>query len=348
MLGEWQLEREHVQALARGAQLLGAGGGGDPRFFAILAGERLRATPVTVVDADRLPQDGLVVTVAMLGSPLMMGERIPEGGEFVTAVDRLAVHLGEEPVAVMPLEAAGVNVFPPLLVAAELGLPVLDIDGMGRAFPRLDQTTFCAFGQRATPMTVTGSPNEVLLIDVADSLQAERLARVSLTTLGGWGVVASFPMTVAAARRTGLHGGLRRSLQVGRLAATTTEPRQLIARLGGQPIAEGRVLTVDRSDDHGPCGSAVVEPGADRASTLRLDFQNEYLVATLDGVVAAVTPDLIVVLSRHGLTPIGCDALRRGDDVVVFWMPVDALWQQREARRLVDAAAFGYPELRAA
>ena len=39
--------------------------------------------------------------------------------------------------ALLCAEAGGVNSFEPLLVGARLGLPVLDADGMGRAFPEL-------------------------------------------------------------------------------------------------------------------------------------------------------------------------------------------------------------------
>ena len=37
----------------------------------------------------------------------------------------------------MPAETGGINSFAPLVAGANLGLPVLDADGMGRAFPEL-------------------------------------------------------------------------------------------------------------------------------------------------------------------------------------------------------------------
>ena len=42
----------------------------------------------------------------------------------------------------MPIEAGGVNSLLPLALAARLGLPVIDADGMGRAFPELQMVTF--------------------------------------------------------------------------------------------------------------------------------------------------------------------------------------------------------------
>lgn len=37
----------------------------------------------------------------------------------------------------MAAEVGGANSFEPLVVGAKVGLPVLDADGMGRAFPEL-------------------------------------------------------------------------------------------------------------------------------------------------------------------------------------------------------------------
>ena len=45
--------------------------------------------------------------------------------------------LGERVVAVMAGEIGGMNSMEPLIVAAQVGLPAVDCDGMGRAFPEL-------------------------------------------------------------------------------------------------------------------------------------------------------------------------------------------------------------------
>ena len=37
----------------------------------------------------------------------------------------------------MPVETGGINSFAPLIAGAKVGLPVMDADGMGKAFPEL-------------------------------------------------------------------------------------------------------------------------------------------------------------------------------------------------------------------
>ena len=50
--------------------------------------------------------------------------------------------------ALMPIEAGGVNSMLPFAAAARLGLPLVDADGMGRAFPELQMVTFTIGGVR--------------------------------------------------------------------------------------------------------------------------------------------------------------------------------------------------------
>ena len=341
---DWQLASEDVEALARGARLRGAGGGGEPRPLALMAERRLADSgPVPIADPHGLPPDGLVIASAMIGSPAILRELLPDGGEFVRAIEGLARHLGASPVAVMGLEAAGVNVFPPVLVASTLGLPVVDLDGMGRAFPRLDHTMFHSRGRDAGPMALTATSGELVVIDAGDALSAERIARGSLAALGGWAATACFPMRVTEATRTGLHGGLGRTLALGRSAVGARTGGELAARAGARLLGQGRVLAVQRADVHGPRGWALIEPLDDPDATLRLEFQTEYVVAALDGEVMAASPDLIVVAAAHGLAPIPCEELRRGDETAVLALDVDPAWKRPGARELVDAAAFGYP-----
>ena len=74
----WTLETHHVPHLARGAAVLGTGGGGDPHIGALLATQALASHgPVEVVALDEVPADARVVMVAMMGAPTVMVEKLP-------------------------------------------------------------------------------------------------------------------------------------------------------------------------------------------------------------------------------------------------------------------------------
>lgn len=70
-----------------------------------------------------------------------MVEKIARGTETLAALRALEAHLGRRADATMPIEYGGMNSMIPLIVGARAGLPVIDADGMGRAFPELQMET---------------------------------------------------------------------------------------------------------------------------------------------------------------------------------------------------------------
>jgi len=297
---------------------------------------------VTVADPSDLAPGGLVVAIAMLGAPAITAELLFEGTEFVRALRGLERHLHDRAVAVMGLETAGVNVFPPLVVAAALRLPLLDLDGMGRAFPRLEQTVLHARGAHGGPMVGAGVTGELVAFDVTDAARAEALARGCLAALGGWAAHACYPMTVAAAAERALHGSLARARWLGEALGAAANAEDLAARIDARLLGAGRVIAVDRDEGATAAGNVLIEPTDRPGSTLRLDAQTEYLLATVDGEPVAATPDLIVVVAAHGLSPIACDEIRRGDDVAVLLLAADPAWHEAACLALAGPAAFGY------
>jgi DUF917 family protein len=144
---------DDMAALARGAAVLGTGGGGDPYIGRLLAEQALRASgPIEVVAIDQLPDDACVIPVGMMGAPTVMVEKIPSAEQVGTAVTALARYLGRTATHVACIEAGGVNSTIPFVAAAQLGLPLIDGDGMGRAFPELQMVLPTLFDVAATPM----------------------------------------------------------------------------------------------------------------------------------------------------------------------------------------------------
>lgn len=63
-----------IEDIALGAALLGAGGGGDPYVGKLVAiGAVKECGPVTMLDPEEVPDDALVVPIAMMGAPTVLG-----------------------------------------------------------------------------------------------------------------------------------------------------------------------------------------------------------------------------------------------------------------------------------
>ena len=150
-----EFTEDNLDDLAVGAAILGTGGGGNPYVGKLLARAAIREHgPVTIVDVDEVPDDALVVPSAMMGAPTVIVEKLPSGEEAVRAFEALQDHLGRRITHTMPIEAGGLNSTIPFTVAARLGIPVVDADGMGRAFPEVQMVTATIYGIPATPMAL--------------------------------------------------------------------------------------------------------------------------------------------------------------------------------------------------
>ena len=85
----------------------------------------------------------------MMGAPSVAIEKFPKGDEFVRVFE-LGKYLTRNDCGNLSNGSWGVNSMIPIVVAAKLGIPLVDCDGMGRAFPELPMVTFHLNGMSAT------------------------------------------------------------------------------------------------------------------------------------------------------------------------------------------------------
>ncbi|HEX7300815.1 MAG TPA: DUF917 domain-containing protein [Solirubrobacteraceae bacterium] len=343
-----RLDASNLPAVARGCAVLGTGGGGDPDLGLTMA---LRAVaeygPVDVVPIEALPDEALVVPCGLIGAPSVASERIWNGDEgriLRNEVERLR---GRGVAALMPYEIAGANGILPVTWAARIGLPLLDADGMGRAFPGLRQQAMHVAGIDASPLVLTDARGNAVVVYASEVSQVERLARSAAASLGGVAAAALYCMTVRDAGGAVVHGSLSRALALGeamRAGSAAERVAALCQALGGTVLIEGKVLDVERRIDAGSLkGSATIQSaGHAGLRHLRLELQNEFLIAVEDGVVRAVVPDLICVLASDSGEPIATEWLRYAQRVSVLAAPGPALWRSAGGLALAGPSAFGY------
>lgn len=344
-IGEHQLED-----IALGAGVLGTGGGGDPYIGKLLAQRSVRRHgPVTVVDLDEVPDDALVIPSAMMGAPTVMVEKLPRGDEVVRAFERLQRHLGREATHTMSIEIGGLNSVVPFCLATRLGLPVVDADLMGRAFPELQMCIPTLYGIDCAPMAIADDKGNSSVIEAVDNRWAERLARSHTIDMGCAALIALYPMAGARLRECTIAGSLTAAEELGRLIRETREGHgdpiaAILERCRGHRLFGGKVTDVDRRTERGFARAHVRIDGLDddAGRALDLETQNEHLVASVDGQVLASVPDLIVVLDSETGQAITTEELRYGFRVTVAAMPCDARWRTDRGLEIVGPRPFGY------
>ena len=342
-----RLDASVIPALARGCALYGGGGGGEPGAGRLMALAALDAGfRTSLVRIDELPGDGLILPVAMIGAPTVGVEKLPRGDEGLRLRDKVSQLLGREVVAFVAAELGGINGVVPVAWAARAGLPLVDADLIGRAFPGLQYTVPALRGHDPNPIVMVDERGNVATIDAVSSDWANRYAAATMVAAGALMGLSLYPMTVAQAAELTVPGSMSRAIRAGRqLMDHRDDPiRALAEGVGGRSLFEGKVVDVDRRTDGGYTkGSALIEGlAAFEGQTLRLEFQNENLVAMIDGVVIASVSDIITVLDLHSAWPIVTEALRYGQRVGVIGIPCEDVWRTEAGIDLAGPRAFGY------
>ncbi|MFJ3035976.1 DUF917 domain-containing protein [Curtobacterium pusillum] len=337
-------------ALARGAAILGTGGGGDPYIGRLLAEAAVREHgPVDVVQVEDLPDDAVVLSVAMIGAPTVMVEKLPSSAQFAEAIRSLAAYLGVTPTHLACIEVGGVNSTTPIVAAAELGLPLVDGDGMGRAFPEVQMVLPTLSGVRATPMALADEKGNTAVFDTVDNRWAERLARTATVEMGCSAITAQYAMSGAQIKESFVRGSLSLSVRLGETLVAArqenTDPVAAVAAvLGGTVVFEGKVADIERKTVTGFArGTArIAGSGDDTGLEAVLRFQNEHLLVEVAGRVRTTAPDLIITLDAETGEPITTEGLRFGARVRIVTAPADERWHTAAGLALAGPRYFGY------
>ena len=344
-----QITLDDIDQLTLGATLLGTGGGGDPYIGSLMARQAIEQFgPVTVVDARDLPPDGLVAAIAVVGAPTVIIERVPAGREFGAALRALSRYLGKELAAVMPIEVGGMNTLIPVAVAAEFGIPLINADGMGRAFPEIEMTVFTLAGLPATPITVADEKGNLGIFETVDNRTSELLARTAVVQLGMANAVAQYPMTAQQCVESAIHGSLGYCLELGGVLQRARDGvasalEELLDLAGGRLVFTGKVVDVDRRATTGfTRGTCDIEHFDQPHRVMRLLIQNELLIALDDGTPVVTPPDLICVLDHENALPITAETLAYGQRVDVIALPAAPQWHRDGFLDVVGPRAFGY------
>jgi len=341
---------EQLDDIAMGAAVLGTGGGGDPYIGKLMAKAAIeRNRPVTLLDPSELNDDDLVIPSAMMGAPTVMLEKIPRGTEIVTAFESIQEYLGRKATATMSCEAGGLNSTTPFVVAAELGIPLVDADMMGRAYPELQMCTPTLYGITATPMAIADEKGNSAILNTISNRWTETFARTVTVDMGCSAMIALFSMSGKQVKEACVLRTITKVEQIGQTIREAHRQHQdpieaVRAVTGGFVVWQGKIADVARRTETGFArgDASIAGLGVYEGKSLRISFQNEFLIARTDDETIVSTPDLITILDAETGEPITTETLRYGFRVVVLGIPCDPRWRSPQGLALVGPAYFGY------
>ncbi len=339
-----------IEDIALGAALLGAGGGGDPYVGKLVAISAVRECgDVTLIDPEEVPDDALIIPIAMMGAPTVLSEKAIGGNEYQTLHKMVSRFFGKEIFAFMPIEAGGVNSMLPIAACARLGMPMVDADGMGRAFPELQMVTFTIGGMKATPMALTDEKGNSVIFETITNKWTEELARAVTMSCGGSVSVCLYPMNGKQLKEYAVKNIVTRSEKLGKAIrelknSTEGTPEEAFYKATeGYKLFKGKISDVLRETrDAFNFGKVMLDGiGEFKGRTAFVEFQNENLIAGVDGKIVCTVPDLICLVDTETFTPVTTDAMKYGKRVYVIGLKCFEMWRCEKGLELVGPRYFG-------
>lgn len=353
-----------IDDIALGATVLGTGGGGDPYSGALMAKIAIRnaAKPVELIALEDVQDDWMTVPSSMIGAPTVAMEKINSQNQMLVAFEAMEQALGEKVKATFPIEVGGFNSLIPILVAAQKGIPVIDCDAMGRAFPEAQMVTFYLDDLPSAPNTLADEKGNVVTLYPINGMWSERLARPITEQMGGSAAMCDYPMRGKQLKRSALGSTLSKAMQIGRAIRQANAQGEnavdaVLDIVGGLRILSGKIVDIERHTSGGFVTGGISlerlqhQPSSVDAEHVYVHFQNELLLAhkgktaadmSTDNLLAS-TPDLISILDHETGQPITTEQLRYGQRVDLIAYPCDPKWRTSKGLQVAGPDYFGYP-----
>jgi DUF917 family protein len=340
------LALDDLPALGRGCAILGTGGGGQIETGLLTAARAIgEYGDVPVIPLSDVPDDGVILPLSGIGAPTVGHEMLMSGEEPVLIREEVERISGRPVVAVMASEIGGSNGVGPAGWAARLGVPLVDADGMGRAFPEVQMVAMYVAERPVNLVVLADVQGNLTTLRPVDGLWSERIARAVCVACGASALMADYVLTAAEARGAVIEGTVSAATAIGNAVIAASDPVGALREvLGASVLISGKVIDVERRTGGGFVrGSLVIDgTGDDRGRLLRVEIQNENLIALEDGRLRASVPDLITVVDAQTADAISTESLRYGQRVSVLAWPCDPIWRTERGLATAGPRAFGY------
>jgi DUF917 family protein len=309
-----------------------------------------------IIDLKDVPDSANVFSIAMMGAPTVIIEKLFCGEDAELAISKLESYTGRKATHLLSSEIGGINSTLPIAVAAQRGIPLINADGMGRAFPEIQMVTFNVYGVPICPMVMTNDHMESVVIDTPSAKSAEDIGRAVAMRMGLAVMLSGYPMSGADARRTAVEGTLELALGIGqaiRRGRHGGDPvQELLTYLRSTPyynhcgeLFDGKIVDLVRETTRGfSIGRCILEALDGSGRRMEVTFQNENLMALEDGKVKTIVPDLICMVDRETAEPITTEALKYGQRLKVLGVSAPPMMRTRAALQCFGPQAFGIKE----
>ncbi|XP_041376475.1 uncharacterized protein LOC121388978 [Gigantopelta aegis] len=270
-----------------------------------------------------------------------------------------AKRIGQKTIkALMSAEIGGMNALEPFLVGANLDIPVIDADGMGRAFPELQMFIPYMYGVKPYPATLVDHKNRrAVMLESPSAKQLENYFRDTVIEMGCCAAVTFTPMTKSDVMTKCAQHSISRAWRLGNaiLKARLEKKSPVDAILATETaihVLTGKISDVRRETTGGFNVGRVIIEGLEEFAEQKIliEFQNENLIIIpLDkdgkhGKSMACVPDMICIIDADTAEPIPTEEVRYGTRVSVVVIACAPILRTPTALKFIGPQAFRYGE----
>jgi len=275
---------------------------------------------------------------------------VPNGN--VLAAQALSKYTGKAINGVLRSEADGATI-EAILLAGDLGVPVVDGCMVGRARPEIQQQLPTVLGIPASPAVyVSRWGDTIILAKAVDDYRVEDISRALAVSSGGGVSGVDTMISGRDVKRSLVPGALTQAILLGKTAresvAQGRDPIQPILKImHGYRMFHGIVTEDDTKGERGFTWSVVNIEGVkeDQGHTYKIWNKNENIIGWYDGKVDAMAPDTLMDLDpktgdAHNGPTLG--AFQVGAEVVIVGWQSDPRWRMPKGIEVFGPRHFGF------
>ncbi len=351
--------KDNIGAFLEGLSILGTGGGGSSKLGrVILENDLEKGRAAKIIKPEDVPDDATVATGGIMGSVKILDKMNPQDVvagwerrfELSDAFKLQAKTIGKKIDYIVAAEIGALNTPVMLSLGARTGIPVIDGDGLGRAAPETQMSSFIGYGISLTPMPLVDAVGNAVVVSYeVDNTFADMLARWVITRAGGMGANCDYPMSGKKLKETviphTISGAMSLGEEVIRARIKKTDPVAVIAKyIGGHHIHTGVIQKMEENEWEGFYFiNARLSGGAE------LVIKNENMVLFINEKPVTVFPDLILGLDpKTGRGLMSAD-LNVGDEMALVVAPchprLRGALKSKEGQNAFSPLRFGQPNL---
>ncbi len=355
------IDKQAIKEINLGASILATGGGGDPEIGLLWTYNVLDAgKTIVMVDPLDVPDDVVAASCACLGAPVVLTERPPSHDVLNKAIMKLQQYTGKELELSIPLECGGVNSTVAYAAAAAFDIPVVDVDGMNRAFPELQMTSWATSGVQASPTVSCDERGNITVFDTGDDNKlAEDIARRTAMAYGGNSWIATYMMNGKQMKETSVMYSQSIAWELGKAVFKARENHldpveemlkslEETRNVKGMRVFKGKIIDINREfggeATKGFSSGRLTIEGIEeyKGSKAEIDFQNEWLNLRIDGETRCLPPDLIAIVDSETGEPIRSDIVKYGYRGSIILIPAHERMKTPKAIETFGPRYFGY------